>query len=199
MLILYQISVKNSYYEKMGEMISCIDDEIQFEIPNSWEWCTITNISEIIMGSSPDGLSIQPIGNGVEFHQGKIHFTDKYIDLSDKSTNEPSKIAPSNSVLLCVRAPVGEVNITQREICIGRGLSAIYPYDSISSEFLFYWLQTYKSYLNLQATGSTFVAITADTVKGIKIPLPPIDEQKRILQAIESLYAQLNNIEKSLS
>ena len=188
----------NSYYEKIGEKISCIDDEIQFEIPNSWEWCSITNISEIIMGSSPDGLSIQPIGNGVEFHQGKIYFNDKYIGLSDKSTNEPSKIAPANSVLLCVRAPVGEVNITQREICIGRGLSAIYPYDAISSNFLFYWLRTYKTYLNLQATGSTFVAITADTVKGIKIPLPPIEEQKRIVQTIESLYAQLNNIEKSL-
>jgi type I restriction enzyme S subunit len=188
----------NSYYEKIGEKISCIDDEIQFEIPNSWEWCSITNINEIIMGSSPDGLSIQPIGNGVEFHQGKIYFTDKYIGLSDKSTNEPSKIAPANSVLLCVRAPVGEVNITQREICIGRGLSAIYPYDAISSNFLFYWLRTYKTYLNLQATGSTFVAITADTIKGIKIPLPPIEEQKRILQTIESLYAQLNNIEKSL-
>ena len=188
----------NSYYEKIGEKISCIDDEIQFEIPNSWEWCSITNISEIIMGSSPDGLSIQPIGKGVEFHQGKIYFTDKYIGLSDKSTNEPSKIAPANSVLLCVRAPVGEVNITQREICIGRGLSAIYPYGAISSNFLFYWLRTYKTYLNLQATGSTFVAITADTVKGIKIPLPPIEEQKRIVQTIESLYAQLNNIEKSL-
>ena len=189
----------NSYYEKIGEKISCIDDEIQFEIPNSWEWCSITNISEIIMGSSPDGLSIMPIGNGVEFHQGKIHFTDKYISLSDKSTNEPSKIAPANSVLLCVRAPVGEVNLTQRDICIGRGLSAIYPYGSISSKFLFYWLQTYKTYLNLQATGSTFVAITADTVKGIKIPLPPIEEQKRIIQTIESLYLQLNNVEKSLS
>ena len=198
MIILYQRSVKNSYYEKIGEKISCIDDEIQFEIPNSWEWCSITNISEIIMGSSPDGLSIQPIGNGVEFHQGKIYFNDKYIGLSDKSTNEPSKIAPANSVLLCVRAPVGEVNITQREICIGRGLSAIYPYDAISSNFLFYWLRTYKTYLNLQATGSTFVAITADTVKGIIIPLPPIEEQKRIVQTIESLYAQLNNIEKSL-
>ena len=199
MLILYQRSVKNSYYEKIGEKISCIDDEIQFKIPNSWEWCSITNISELIMGSSPDGLSIQPIGNGVEFHQGKIHFTDKYIGLSDKSTNEPSKIAPANSVLLCVRAPVGEVNLTQRDICIGRGLSAIYPCGSISSDFLFYWLQTYKTYLNLHATGSTFVAITADTVKGIKIPLPPIEEQKRIIQTIESLYSQLNSIEKSLS
>ena len=162
-------------------------------------WCSITNVSEIIMGSSPDGLSIQPIGNGIEFHQGKIHFTEKYIGLSDKSTSDPSKIAPANSVLLCVRAPVGEVNLTRREICIGRGLSAIYSYGSISSEFLFYWLQTYKYYLNIQATGSTFVAITMDTVKGIKIPLPPIEEQKRILNAIEDLYSELNNIEKSLN
>lgn len=151
------------------------------------------------MGSSPDGLSINSMRNGIEFHQGKIHFTEKYIGLSDKSTSEPSKIAPANSVLLCVRAPVGEINLTKREICIGRGLSAIYPYGSISSEFLFYWLQTYKKYLNQQATGSTFVAITAGTVKSIKIPLPPICEQERIIKTIDSLYTQLDSIEKSLS
>ena len=189
----------NSYYEKIGEKVSYIDDELQFSIPNSWAWCYITNISEILMGSSPDGLSINSMRNGIEFHQGKIHFTEKYIGLSDKSTNEPSKIAPANSVLLCVRAPVGEINLTKREICIGRGLSAIYPYGSISSEFLFYWLQTYKKYLNQQATGSTFVAITAGTVKSIKIPLPPICEQERIIKTIDSLYTQLDSIEKSLS
>lgn len=150
------------------------------------------------MGSSPDGLSIKSIGNGIEFHQGKTHFTEKCIGLSDKFTIRPSKIAPANSVLLCVRAPVGEVNITKRDICIGRGLSAIYPYSLISSEFLFYWLQTYKYYLNLQATGSTFAAITADTIKSIKIPLPPIEEQERLIKTIDKIYIQLDDIEKSL-
>ena len=104
-----------------------------------------------------------------------------------------------NSILLCVRAPVGEVNITSRKICIGRGLAAIHPYQSIPCEFLFNWMQTYKDYLNSQATGSTFAAITADTVKNIIIPLPPIAEQRRIVDTIEKLYAYIDLIEKGLS
>ena len=44
MLILYQRSVKNSYYEKIGEKVSCIDDELPFDIPESWSWIRFGNI-----------------------------------------------------------------------------------------------------------------------------------------------------------
>lgn len=182
----------------MGNATHCIDD-LPFSIPSNWSWCNITDVCDIIMGSSPNGTSILPFGQGIEFHQGKIHFTDKLIGISDKSTTVPTRIAPNNSVLLCVRAPVGEVNITDRELCIGRGLAAVHPLPFIECEFLFYWLINYKEYLNLQATGSTFVAITIDTVKGLKIPLPPLAEQKRIVSVINYLLTEIKFIEKSLS
>ena len=189
----------NCYYEMIGSTTKNITDEIPFDIPRGWALCNLTNVSDIVMGSSPDGMSIMSYGNGMEFHQGKIHFGEKYIGISDRSTTNPIKVAQENSILLCVRAPVGEVNITSRKICIGRGLAAIHPYQSIPCEFLFYWMQTYKDYLNSQATGSTFAAITADTVKNIIIPLPPIAEQRRIVDTIEKLYAYIDLIEKGLS
>lgn len=160
-------------------------------------WCRLTAIADIVMGSSPNGTSINTNGQGVEFHQGKIFFTNKFIGKSDKTTTEPTKIAKENSVLLCVRAPVGEVNITNREICIGRGLSSIHPIGEINVNFLFYWLKTYKEHLNLQATGSTFVAITADTVKEILLPLPPLTEQEKIVTAIQDADIFLNEIKRS--
>lgn len=101
------------------------------------------------MGSSPNGTTINKSNNGIEFHQGKLAFTDKIISNSENVTTSPSKIAPANSVLLCVRAPVGEVNITDREICIGRGLAAVTPLGDIVVDFLFYWLQTCKNHLNI--------------------------------------------------
>lgn len=93
-------------------------------------------------------------------------------------------MASPNSVLLCVRAPVGKVNLTDRPICIGRGLASIKAIDSISEHFLFYWLQAFKPVLVSQATGTTFIAVTTDVVKKLMIPVPPLKEQIRILNQI---------------
>jgi len=100
--------------------------------------------------------------------------------------------------LLCVRAPVGEVNLTDRSICIGRGLAAVKAFDDISEHFLFYWLQAFKPVLLSKATGTTFVAITTDVVKGLLIPVPPLQEQRRILTQIQSACDKLDKVEKNL-
>ena len=189
----------NSYYEKLGNTDVFIDHKLPFTLPDGWTWCVLPEIAEIIMGSSPDGTTINNSNEGIEFHQGKIFFTNKMLNPSDKSTTQPSKIAPKDSVLLCVRAPVGELNITDRSICIGRGLASIHPYHYIDAEWLFYWLQTYKGYLNMKATGSTFVAITADIVKTILMPLPPLKEQEEILKTINKVFFIVDLIEKSLN
>ena len=189
----------NSYYEKIGNEVTCIDGEMPFEIPQGWCYTRLSSISEIIMGSSPNGNSINRNGNGIEFHQGKICFTDKIIGHSSSFTDESVKLAKENSLLLCVRAPVGEVNITDRCICIGRGLAAISPLSKMQTEFLFYWLQSLKKVLLQKATGSTFVAITADTVKNICIPLPPLEEQNRICEVIDKIFVVLDIIEQSLN
>lgn len=170
-----------------------------FEIPQGWCYTRLSSISEIIMGSSPNGTSINRKGNGMEFHQGKICFTDKIIGHSISFTDKSVKLAKENSLLLCVRAPVGEVNITDRCVCIGRGLAAISPLSKMKTEFLFYWLQSFKKVLLQKATGSTFVAITADTVKNICIPLPPLEEQNRICKAIDKIFTMLYTIEQSLN
>lgn len=183
----------------MGFSIKNIDNEIPFELPNGWAWTRVTGIADIVMGSSPKGTSIKNIGEGMEFHQGKIAFTNKVIANSGNVTNNPAKIAPQNSILLCVRAPVGEVNITDRKICIGRGLAAITPLVELNIDFLFYWLQTYKEYLNMRATGSIFPAVTADVVKGILLPIPPLSEQKKIVATILKLNLELDNISSKLN
>lgn len=151
------------------------------------------------MGSSPLGTNINSNGIGIEFHQGKICFSNKMITYSNKFTDTPIRFSQNNSILLCVRAPVGEVNITDRVICIGRGLAAITPLFNIETEFLFYWMQNFKAILNTKATGSTFAAITANTVKSLTIPLPPLQEQKRILYTINTIFEVISDIGRGLN
>ena len=63
----------NSYYEKIGDEITCIDDELPFEIPDNWCWARLSSFTEVIMGSSPRSQDICRDSNYTEFHQGKIY------------------------------------------------------------------------------------------------------------------------------
>ena len=180
----------NKYYEKIGGKCVEISDKIPFDIPQSWIWCRLKQICALTMGQSPEGDSVNG-NNGIEFHQGKIQFGDMYLNTSDSYTNKPTKIAEAGSLLLCVRAPVGVLNITKRQICIGRGLCAINPYCDGNVLLWFYFLSTYKDFFEKKATGSTFKAISNDIIAKTLVPLPPLEEQSRIVERIQELCDKL--------
>ena len=169
-----------------------------FEIPESWRWCRLGEIFKIIMGQSPEGNSISNDNTGVEFHQGKLCFSKQYLEKSSFYTNNPTRIAESNSLLLCVRAPVGIVNITMRKICIGRGLCALQASKEMDIIFAYYWLKTLETSFNQKATGSTFTAISGDVIRNELIPIPPLSEQKRIVTQIETIFKTLDSIQENL-
>ena len=176
--------------------IAC-DNPQYGKLPKGWVKCSIKDIFKVTMGQSPDGNSINS-QNGIEFHQGKILFGNKYLKKSNVLTNAPTKIAEADSLLLCVRAPVGVVNVTQREICIGRGLCSLTPTKAINIDFAYYMLTTFQDSFESQSTGSTFKAISGDIIKKEHLLLPPLSEQHRIVAKIEELFAQLDKIEASL-
>ena len=173
------------------------EEELLFNIPENWVWCRLGEVCEIIMGQSPKSENISKKGK-LEFHQGKIFFTSKYIQSSESYTNEITKIAPKNSVLICVRAPVGEVNITNRKLCIGRGLCSIVPLQEMSEMFVYYWTKILKEKFIQKATGSTFASISIDIIRNEIIPLPPLAEQHRIVEKIEEIFSELEFIEENL-
>ena len=176
--------------------ITCDNGHYQ-KLPEGWCECSFDDIFNITMGQSPNGSSINH-QQGVEFHQGKILFGDKYLKQSDMFTDAPTKLATPNSLLLCVRAPVGVVNITQREICIGRGLCSLKPNAAINLDYAYHTLTTYQSDFESKSTGSTFKAISGSIIRKEVFALPPLKEQHRIVAKIEEIFAQLDAIEASL-
>ena len=175
--------------------ITC-DNGHRRKLPQGWAYCQLSNVLKITMGQSPKGDSLNN-KKGIEFHQGKICFSDKFLLDSGIYTNEPTKIAEPNSILLCVRAPVGVVNITKNQICIGRGLCALTPFEG-NADFYFYLLQTLQDSFDNQSTGTTFKAISGEIIKNENIILPPLAEQQRIVQKIEELFHVLDNIQNAL-
>lgn len=190
--------IKEGKIKKTKPLPEITEDEIPFDIPENWKWVRLGDVFDIIMGQSPKGQSVFEGDSGVEFHQGKVYFGENYLKYSNQSTNKPTKIVEPNTVLLCVRAPVGILNITARKICIGRGLCGINTLAGIDPKFVMNSLRAFKYEFIRKATGTTFVAITGEVVKTQLFPLPPLEEQKRILKKIEELLPYTKQLVKKI-
>jgi type I restriction enzyme S subunit len=188
--------IKEKKIKKTKALPAITDDDKPFDIPDSWEWVRLGDVTDVVMGQAPKGSNVNDQGEGIEFHQGKTEFTETVIGKSSKYTTDSNKIVDSNFIIMAVRAPVGDVNLLDRKISIGRGLAGIAPYIS-NKIYIFYYLESIKNYFERRSTGSTFKAINGNTIKNAVVPLPPLSEQSRIAAKIAQLFALLRKVESS--
>lgn len=145
----------------------------------------ISEVCEIIMGQSPPSDSYNDKGIGMPFFQGKSEFGEFNPTLKWYCTS-PIRLAEVDDILISVRAPVGDVNIANLNCCIGRGLAAIRPdRTKLLTKFLFYVLRAKKREIENMGTGSTFKAISKMDLANIKIPVPNIDIQNKIVTMLD--------------
>ena len=154
-------------YHKM--FVDGIDKE---NLPDGWRMGTLGEIAFITMGQSPDSKSFNDIGNGKIFYQGRTDFGIRFPNPRIYTT-EPTRMAKSGDILLSVRAPVGDLNITPFDCCIGRGIASIKS-KIRCNHFMFYLLQNKKSDFNTSNDeGTIFGSITKDDLFSLKIIIPP--------------------------
>ena len=151
----------------------------------------LKDCATIIAGQSPQSKYYNTTGEGLPFFQGKADFGELYPTVR-VYCSKPTKIAEKDDILLSVRAPVGPTNLSPGKVCIGRGLTAIRPDDSLDLKYLLNYFRYFEIQLASQGTGTTFKAITQAVVKNLDIPIPPKDEQRRIVSRIEELFSKLD-------
>ena len=159
---------------------------------NQWQKKRLKFCDTLIMGQSPDGTSVNTDGYGVPFMQGNSEFGELHPS-AKLATTEPAKFCSTNDVLISVRAPVGAVNIADKEYAIGRGLCAIRPHQH-DSKFLFYLCKIQAEQLNSLATGTTFTAVSTQQVGNLHVCLPPISEQCRIAAYLDEQTAKIDRL-----
>ncbi|MHA6572606.1 restriction endonuclease subunit S [Pseudomonas yamanorum] len=156
----------------------------------------LDSLSKIIAGQSPESSTYNSVGNGLPFFQGKADFQHMYPRVRMWCTSPKRKEAEPGDILISVRAPVGAVNICNQKSIIGRGLAALRPSSNLDGKFLYYYLKANERQIDALGTGSTFKAITQDTLKKITIPVPPLEDQIRIanlLGKVEQFIIQRKN------
>lgn len=143
------------------------------------------DIAEIIAGQSPESIFYSKT-QGVPFLQGNRTFGIKYPDI-DIYTQKVTKIAKQGSILISVRAPVGDMNIASCDLCIGRGLASINAID-FSNEYLYYNLKNSIHNLTKRSNGTTYDSITTDVLLDYNLYIhDSIDDRNRIANLLSSL------------
>ena len=155
----------------------------------------------VIAGQSPKGTSYNDNGEGLEFHQGKKAFGENLIEHSYVWTTEITKIAEPGDILMSVRAPVGPTNLTDRKICIGRGLAAIRCNENVISQYILYALRNIESKI-IGNNGAVFNSINKKQIEDLPLPVLDLTEQQSIVSYLDAAFAKIDamkaNAEKAL-
>lgn len=185
----------------MEEEVIIAEDELA-TLPKGWRWKTMEEVSEVVNGATPK------TGNPANYEDGTIAwltpadlsgYTEKFIDqgarfITKKGLESCSThLLPKGTVLFTSRAPIGYVAIASGEVCTNQGFKSYVPDTrQVTSDYLYWWLKGAKQMAEAVASGTTFLELS--TVKARKLPVPvaPLPEQRRIVEAIELQLGRLD-------
>ena len=195
----------NSYYEKIGNDIICIDEELPFDIPHNWSWCRLGNIGDWAAGSTPSR-------SYPEYYNGTIPWlktgdlNDGYITNIPESISEEAlkntsvRLNPSGSVLIAMYgATIGKLGILTFPATTNQACCACSPLDGINNHYLFYYLLSQKDNFVYRSVGGAQPNISKEKIVTTLMPVPPYEEQRQILDKIDIFFDLIRDIEKSLN
>ena len=151
------------------------------------------DIGQVISGATPKTSVPEYWGGDIYWATPKdlSRLESAYIDSTERTITESGKascatsILPENSVLLSSRAPIGHVAINTTPMATNQGFKSIIPTNDVIPKYLYYWLSANKYYIQSMGNGATFKEISKKVVESIVLPLPPLEEQKRIVSILD--------------
>ena len=188
----------NSHYEKFQDgSVKCIEDEIPFEVPEGWSWARLNQIFNFIdyRGSTPTKISSGvPLITAKNVKSGYIDYTvDDYISEDEYADRQQRGISCYGDILFTTEAPLGNAAIADLDkFSAGQRLITFQHYGNQklnNTNFLYFLLSDFfQNQLNANKTGSTVAGIKAAILKGLFLPVPPIEEQQRIAASCKNMF-----------
>ena len=185
----------NSHYEKRGSEEVCIDDEIPFEIPESWAWARLSSFGVFSSGKTPSMSNPQFWNGNVPWVTSKDMkrpvITDSEMHISELAA-ATMQLYPAGTLLLVARSgilkrllPLCKLGI---DSTINQDIKAFSLYDIKLSEWLFYGIKAFEPFIlkELVKSVTTVESLKFDEFSAMLIPVPPLSEQRRIIVAIKA-------------
>ena len=191
----------NKYFEKKGKVVVCIDEEIPYDIPNTWTWARLSDVAEIYTGNSISEAEKRAKYTNVV---GRYYIGTKDVGFDHKvfynngvaipkQHEQDFRIAPKDSILMCIEGGSAgrKIAIINQDVCFGNKLCCFSPYVKIG-RYIYYYLQS-PSFIDMFNENKTGIigGVSIAKVKEILIPLPPQQEMERIVARIDELVASI--------
>ncbi len=201
----------NCYYEKCGSEVKNITEELPFEIPDSWCWTKLGSLITVISGVSYDKKDVCSQGirilRGGNIYDQKIHIAEDDVFLPQKYYDPDKQVQKDDIVIVAstgsktVIGKSGFANKDYPQTEIGAFLRIVRPFYNDIAEYLktIFATEYYREHIRTQAQGTNINNVKAEYITELKIPFPPIQEQKRIVAEIEKyepLIAEYDKLEQ---
>jgi len=197
-LILYQRSVKNSYYEKIGDSIIEITDEIPFELPSNCLFVRFKDVWELLSGRDLAPGDYNDQGEGMPYITGASNFFNGTVTIS-RWTNTPQVITKLGDLLITCKGTVGEMAFnTFGDAHIARQIMAIRNINNLDIKYLSLCINYYIESLKSTAKG-LIPGISREDVLNLILPLPSEEYQSLVVGRVNNLFEIITSIEKSLN
>lgn len=193
--------IKEGKIKKSKKLPAVTDDEKLFDIPDNWKWVRVGDIViETIGGGTPSKTEPEYWNGNIpwisvkDIHDGDLEITNAQDSITEKGMNNSSTNLVKAGVLIAVmRMAVGRIATLKIDACINQDLRAL-----ITSKYFFdkYLLYMY-SQLNLETSGMTVKGLKINNLLNAVLPLPPLEEQKRIVAKIEKLMPLVDEYAES--
>ena len=201
--VIYRGSDRLAYETRNGETV-CIQDEIPFEIPDSWEWVRLYSLCDFYLGKTPprgvmeywNPQDVPWVSIADMIHGGHISTTKECVSECAMRTGNAGRLSPPETLLMSFKLTIGKVSILDCAASHNEAIISIIPFfddNFITRNFLFAFLPVLTQYAkSLSAImGST---LNKKTLGNLLIPLPPLAEQKRIVTKIEELLTLIKSL-----
>ena len=195
--------IREGKIKKQKSLEEIKKDEIPFDIPETWKWVRLGDVGEWAAGSTPLRTNLEFYGGEIpwlktgDLNDGFITDVPEYItDLALSRTS--LKLNPAGSVLIAMYgATIGKLGILKKPMTTNQACCACQPLDGIYNLYLFYFLMSSRRRLIKMAEGGAQPNISRTKIIGLTMPLPPLAEQKRIVEKIEELMPLVDEYEKN--
>ena len=172
------------------------------EFQGEWKECKLGDVAMVVGGGTPDTNNHKYWNGDIQWFTPSEIGRDKYVTnslrtISEEGLNKSSaKLLPIGTILLSSRATVGECSINKVECTTNQGFQSLITKEYFSKEFVFYLMQTKRKELIRKSCGSTFLEISANEVRKIKIAVPTSKEQEKISKLLALLDERISTQNK---